>query len=56
MYIEGIREAVEAVATGRLDPSSLYTHTYRLDQLDQALNDTRDRPGNFLKALVLYDE
>jgi threonine dehydrogenase-like Zn-dependent dehydrogenase len=55
-YIEGIREAVEAVATGQLDPSPLYTHTYRLNQLDQALNDTRDRPGNFLKALVLYDE
>ena len=55
-YVQGIREAVDAVATGQLDPSSLYTHTYRLDQLDQALNDTRDRPQNFLKALVMYDE
>lgn len=56
IYIQGIREAVDAVATGLLDPSPLYTHTYRLDQLDKALNDTRDRPGNFLKALVMYDE
>jgi threonine dehydrogenase-like Zn-dependent dehydrogenase len=52
VYIEGIREAVDAVASGRLDPSELYTHRYRLDQLDQALNDTRDRPDGFLKALV----
>jgi threonine dehydrogenase-like Zn-dependent dehydrogenase len=52
-YAEGIREAVDAVATGRLDPSPLYTHTYSLDQLDQALDATRDRPDGFLKALVV---
>lgn len=51
-YIQGIREAVEAVASGRLDPSPLYTHTYPLEQLDQALDATRDRPDGFLKALV----
>lgn len=52
-YIEGIREAVDAVASGRLDPSSLYTHTYRLDQLDEALNATRDKPDGFVKAVVV---
>jgi threonine dehydrogenase-like Zn-dependent dehydrogenase len=52
-YVEGIKEAVEAVASGRLDPSPLYTHLYRLEELDQALNDTRDRPEGFLKALVM---
>jgi threonine dehydrogenase-like Zn-dependent dehydrogenase len=52
IYIQGIRDAVDAVVEGRLDPSSLYTHRYPLAQLDQALNDTRDRPGNFIKALV----
>jgi len=54
LYIKGIREAVEAVAAGRLDPSSLYTHSYPLDQLDAALNATRDRPDGFLKALVTF--
>jgi threonine dehydrogenase-like Zn-dependent dehydrogenase len=53
VYAEGIRDAVEAVASGRLDPSSLYTHRYSLDQLDEALNATRDRPEGFLKALVI---
>jgi threonine dehydrogenase-like Zn-dependent dehydrogenase len=53
IYIQGIRDAIDAVAEGRLDPSSLYTHSYPLDRLDQALDDTRDRPGNFIKALVV---
>jgi threonine dehydrogenase-like Zn-dependent dehydrogenase len=51
-YMRGIREAVEAVASGRLDPSPLYTHRYSLDQLGEALDATRDRPDGFLKALV----
>lgn len=54
IYIRGIREAVTAVAEGRLDPAALYTHRYRLEQLGQALDDTRDRPGEFMKALVMY--
>ena len=52
MYVRGLREAVEAVASGRLDPSSLYTHTYPLERLGEALDATRDRPDGFLKALV----
>jgi threonine dehydrogenase-like Zn-dependent dehydrogenase len=52
VYLAGIREAVEAVASGRLDPSGLYTHRYPLERLDEALNATRDRPDGFLKALV----
>jgi threonine dehydrogenase-like Zn-dependent dehydrogenase len=52
IYMEGIREAVAAVADGRLDPSSLYTHVFPLEKLDDALNATRDRPDGFLKAMV----
>ena len=52
-YVEGLREAVEAVASRRLDPSPLYTHTYPLERLGEALNATRDRPDGFLKALVM---
>jgi threonine dehydrogenase-like Zn-dependent dehydrogenase len=50
--MQGIRDAVEAVASGRLDPSPLYTHLYPLDRLGDALDATRDRPDGFLKALV----
>ncbi|WP_223177047.1 MDR/zinc-dependent alcohol dehydrogenase-like family protein [Sphingosinithalassobacter sp. CS137] len=52
--LQGIREAVDAVASGRLDPTPLYTHRFRLDQLDQALDATRDKPDGFVKALVTY--
>src|SRR5215210_3492695 len=52
VYVQGIREAVEAVAAGRLDPTPLYTHTFALDELDDALDATRDRPDGFVKAFV----
>lgn len=52
MAVRGLREAVEAAATGRLDPGPLVTHAYRLDQLGEALNATRDKPDGFVKAYV----
>jgi threonine dehydrogenase-like Zn-dependent dehydrogenase len=54
-YVEGIRAAVQAVASGRLDPSGLYTHVYPLSRLGEALDATRDRPDGFLKALVTFE-
>ena len=52
VYVRGMREAVDAVASGRLNPRPLYTHTYPLEGLAEALDATRDRPDGFLKALV----
>ena len=51
-YVAGMRAAVAAVASGRLDPTPLYTHRYELAGLDRALDATRDRPDGFLKAIV----
>ena len=51
--LRGMREAVEAIDKGQLDPSLVITHRYPLERLDEALNATRDRPGNFVKAVVL---
>jgi threonine dehydrogenase-like Zn-dependent dehydrogenase len=53
VYVQGIREAIDAVASGRLDPSPLYTHCFPLEELDKALDATRDRRGDFLKASVI---
>jgi threonine dehydrogenase-like Zn-dependent dehydrogenase len=50
--LRGLREAVDVVASGRLDPAPLYTHRYPLDRLDEALEATRDKPDGFVKALV----
>lgn len=54
IYMQGIRDAIEAVRLGKIDPRSLYTHVYPLEKLDEALDATRDRPDGFLKALVQY--
>ena len=54
VYIEGIRAAVDAVASGRLEVSGLYSHRFPLERLDEALDMTRDRPDGFVKALVVY--
>jgi threonine dehydrogenase-like Zn-dependent dehydrogenase len=50
--LRGMRQAVEAIESGLIDPTQLITHRYPLAKLDEALNATRDRPGNFVKAVV----
>lgn len=51
-YRRGLREAVEAVASGRLDPRALVTHAFPLDRLGDALDAARDRPADFVKGWV----
>ena len=51
--VRGMREAVEAIESGLIDPTLLITHRYPLERLGEALDATRDRPGNFVKAVVL---
>ena len=52
MYVQGIREAVDMMAAGVLDPTPLFTHRLPLDRLGEALELTRTRPDGFLKAVV----
>ena len=51
--IRGMREAVTAIESGLIDPTQLITHRYPLDRLGEALNATRDRQANFVKAVVI---
>lgn len=51
--VRGMREAVAAIESGLIDPKLLVTHRYPLERLGDALNATRDRPGNFVKAVVV---
>jgi threonine dehydrogenase-like Zn-dependent dehydrogenase len=53
VQMRGLCDAVEAVASGRLDPTPLYTHRYPLERLGEALDATRDKPDGFVKALVV---
>jgi threonine dehydrogenase-like Zn-dependent dehydrogenase len=51
--VQGMRDAVTAIENGLIDPKLLITHRYPLDRLAEALNATRDRPGKFVKAVVI---
>jgi threonine dehydrogenase-like Zn-dependent dehydrogenase len=50
--LRGIGQAAAAVADGALDPNPLYTHSYPLERLAEAMNAMAERPDGFLKALV----
>ncbi len=52
--MRGLREAVDAVASGRLDTAPLYTHRYPLEEVAEAIRATRDKPPGFVKALVTF--
>lgn len=54
MYVRGVEQAIAAVAGGELDPAPLYTHTFPLEGLNDALRQTAERPEGFVKALVRY--
>lgn len=55
VYLQGIRDAVDAVVSGKVDPRPLFTHVYPLSRLGEALDATLERPQGFLKALVTYE-
>jgi len=51
--VAGLREAVNAVRSGRLDPWPLLTHRFALDQLDAGFRALDERPDGFVKGLLL---
>ena len=52
-YVRGMREAVDAVRTGTIDPERFVTHVFPLDRLGDAMTLVRERPDGFLKSVVL---
>ena len=53
-YVDGMTAAVGLVASGTLDPRPLFTHTFPLDRLGDALRMTSERPAGFMKALIAF--
>ena len=51
--VRAMQEALEAIESRVVDPKLLITHRYPLERLGDALDATRDRPGNFVKAVVV---
>lgn len=52
IQMRGLREAVDAVASGRIDLAPLLTHRYPLAQVADAIEATRDKPTGFVKAWI----
>ncbi|MEW6158152.1 MAG: zinc-binding dehydrogenase [Verrucomicrobiota bacterium] len=52
VYIEGMRAMLDLILNGDLDPWPLFTHAYSLDRAQAAFCSLRDRPPDFLKALI----
>jgi NADPH:quinone reductase len=53
VYVAGMKEAIDAIVAGQLDPAPLYTHRFALDQLSDAFTAITERPGNFMKGLLI---
>jgi threonine dehydrogenase-like Zn-dependent dehydrogenase len=52
IYEDGMREAVWAVTSGQMNPWPLYTHTFPLEEINNAFHAMAERPTNFMKAIV----
>jgi threonine dehydrogenase-like Zn-dependent dehydrogenase len=51
LYVAALRDAVKAVRAGRLDPTPLLTHSYRLEEIEEAYRISSERPEGFVKAV-----
>jgi threonine dehydrogenase-like Zn-dependent dehydrogenase len=51
-YVRGIREGVDAVVNGVIDPTPLYTHAVSLGELGDALTALSTRPAGLVKGYV----
>jgi threonine dehydrogenase-like Zn-dependent dehydrogenase len=52
VYLDGMQQAIGAVETGLLNPATLYTHSFPLERLGEALSTAASRPEGFMKALI----
>lgn len=52
-YLTGMQKAVDAVVSGLIDPTDLYTDTLPLAHLNRGFELTANRPDGFMKALIV---
>lgn len=53
-YLKGMEAAIRAIHGGRMDPSSLYTHRFQLEDLGSALDLLGSREDCYMKGLITY--
>jgi threonine dehydrogenase-like Zn-dependent dehydrogenase len=52
VYRRGMRDAIEMMAAGAIDPAPLLTHRFPLAEIGDAFNALAERPRGFIKAVV----
>jgi len=52
-YIDGMHRAISAIEDGRIDPFPLYTHSFKLESLQEAFEVLAQRPDGFMKGLIV---
>ena len=52
VYVQGMREAIDAAQRGAINPWPLFTHTFKLDELPRAFETLNNSPEGFIKALI----
>jgi 2-desacetyl-2-hydroxyethyl bacteriochlorophyllide A dehydrogenase len=52
VYVAGMRDAIAAVQERVVNPTPLYTHTFKLEELPRAFELLDSSPEGFIKALV----
>jgi threonine dehydrogenase-like Zn-dependent dehydrogenase len=55
-YLKGMRNAVDAVIEGRLNPQQLFTHVFAAENLQQAFELHKENPEGFMKALITFKD
>ena len=49
-----VSDAMKLIETGKFPFEKINSHTYRLEELPQALKDTEERPAGFIKGSVVF--
>ncbi len=52
-YVKGMHDAITAIETEQMDPFPLFTHSFLLENADEAFKYLTERPDGFIKALII---
>ena len=55
-YVEGVKNAIQAIEENKLAPFSLFSNFYSMEEAAQAFQDLENRPRNFVKGIILFDQ
>lgn len=52
-YVQGIKDAIDAVQKQAMDPFPFFTHGFSLDEMETAYRHLTDRPDGYIKGVII---